>query len=205
MNELFENVKQIVGQYLTEENFIKKGKNRFVRKQENFKREEVITFSYVKDKTPESDRIFIEVMSGIYYKDVNSLDKKIVNDFLNSYPIIAGSVGHFKKESNDYISTPIDNSSQIVNVSNLIISSINEGAFNLFDKYSSLKDIIRGIEEKDDWLNNYHKFIKTRRQVKVAAMYLLVYGKNKAIDWYKNNVSLDIKGNLFLEKMIEEW
>ena len=151
-------------------------------------------------------KFYIGVTSGIYYKEVNSLDKKIVQDFLNSYPIIAGSIGHFKDTDSNFISIPISNSGEIERAANEIIQNIEDGAFNLFNKFPTLESILEEIENKHEWLNDYHKFKKIRRQVRVATMYNLVNNKNSAIQWFKEN-SLDTEKSKseILEKMEANW
>ncbi|MBW1296760.1 hypothetical protein [Aquimarina litoralis] len=206
MNELLEAVKNKVGSFLIDKGYTKRGKNDFIKKEKLHKREEVISFSSRKGRAPHTDQTYIGITSGIYYKEVNSLDKKIVQDFLNSYPIIAGSIGHFKNTDSKFISIPISNTDQIESVSNEIISNIEDGAFNLFKTFPTLESILKGIDAKNEWLNDYHKFIKIRRQVRIATMYLLTEDKNKAIQWFKEN-SLDTEKSKseILEKMGANW
>lgn len=206
MNELLEAVKDKVGAFLIDKGYTKRGKNDFIKKEKLHKREEVISFSSRKGRAPHTDQTYIGITSGIYYKEVNSLDKKIVQDFLNSYPIIAGSIGHFKNTDSKFISIPISNTDQIESVSNEIICNIEDGAFNLFKTFPTLESILEGIDTKNEWLNDYHKFIKIRRQVRIATMYLLTEDKNKAIQWFKEN-SLDTEKSKseILEKMETNW
>jgi len=119
----------------------KRGKNDFVKKEKLHKREEVISFSSRKGRAPHTDQTYIGVTSGIYYKDLNSLDKKIVQDFLNSYPVISGSIGHYKKEESGYLSIPIKDSSQIEYVSNEIIENIEKRSFQFIFKISDLRKL----------------------------------------------------------------
>ena len=205
MNELFEAVKSKVGEFLIDKEYIKRGKNDFIRKEKLYKREEVITFSSVSGKAPRPDITSINITSGIYYKQVNSLDKKIVKDFLNSYPIVSGSIGHFKNENSGYFSIPIGNVSKVDMVSQEIIKNIELGAFNLFKKYSSIKNILLAIDQKQEWLNDYHKFLNFRESIKLAAMYNLAFNKDKAIEWFNSNAPENAKKIETLELMEKEW
>lgn len=205
MNELFEEVKGEVAKLLLEKEFVKKGTKAFVKKEKLHKREEVITFSSVKGKAPHTDVSYISVTSGIYYKDVNVLDKKIIKDFLNSYPIISGSIGHYKNKNEGYFSVPINNKSQVTAVAKEIIENIELGGFNLFKKYSTLNKIIEGINNKDEWLNDYHKFLDFRGSIRVAAMYRLAFNKINAVEWFNNNAPDNAKKSKTLELIKEEW
>ncbi|WP_289063032.1 hypothetical protein [uncultured Zobellia sp.] len=205
MNELFEAAKTEVGKFLTKKGYIKKGKNNFVKKEKLYKREEVIAFSSVSGKAPRPEITSINITSGIYYKEVNFLDKKIVKDFLNSYPIVSGSIGHFKNENSGYFSVPIDDISQLSRVSTEIIENVELGAFSLFERYSSLGDIIKAIEEKEEWLKDYHKFLNFRESIRLAAMYCLVCSKNEAIEWFIHNAPENPKKTKTLELIKKEW
>ncbi|WP_298538598.1 hypothetical protein [uncultured Aquimarina sp.] len=206
MNELLEVVKDKVGSFLIDKGYTKRGNNAYIKKEKLHKREEVISFSSRKGRTPHTDQTYIGVTSGIYYRELNSKDKKIIQDFLNSYPIIAGSIGHFKNTDSKFISIPICNTDQIESVSNEIISNIEDGAFNLFKTFPTLESILEGIDTKNEWLNDYHKFIKIRSQVRVAAIYLLTEDKNKAVQWFKENATDSEKSKQeILEKMEANW
>ncbi|WKX76207.1 hypothetical protein [Zobellia laminariae] len=205
MNELFEAVKTEVGKFLTEKGYVKRGKNDFVKKGKLYKREEVITFSSVSGKAPRPDITSINITSGIYYKEVNSLDKKIIKDFFNSYPIVSGSIGHFKNENSGYFSVPINQITQVNRVSKEIIETVELGAFNLFKKYSTLEDILKAIDKKEDWLKDYHKFLNFRESIRLAAIYCLTYNKNEAIEWFNNNAPDNVKKAEALELLKNEW
>ncbi|WP_159020826.1 hypothetical protein [Algibacter sp. L3A6] len=205
MNELFEAVKSKVGEFLIDKEYIKRGENDFVKKEKLHKREEVITFSSVSGKAPRPDITSINVSSGIYYKQVNSLDKKIVKDFLNSYPIVSGSIGHFKNDNSGYFSIPIDDISKVDIVSKEIIKNIELGAFNLFNKYSSIKDILTAIDKKEEWLKDFHKFLNFRESIKLAAMYNLAFDKNKAIEWFISTAPDNTKKEKTLDLIQQEW
>ncbi|AXT55686.1 hypothetical protein D1815_07940 [Aquimarina sp. AD1] len=206
MNKLLDSIKDKVGLFLMDKGYTKRGKNDFIKKEKLHKREEVISFSSRKGRTPHTDQTYIGVTSGIYYMEVNSLDKKIIQDFLNSYPIITGSIGHFKDTDNNFISIPINNSDQVESVANEIIENIKDGGFNLFNKFPTLESILKEIDNKHEWLNDYHKFKKIRRQVRISAMHLLVTDKSTAIQWFKEN-SLDTEKSKpeIIKKMEASW
>ncbi|WP_299219270.1 hypothetical protein [uncultured Aquimarina sp.] len=206
MNELLEAVKDKVGSFLIDKGYTKRGKNDFIKKEKLHKREEVISFSSRKGRAPHTDQTYIGVTSGIYYKEVNSLDKKIIQDFLNSYPIISGSISHYKQEESGYLSIPIYSASQIDSVANEIIENIEKGAFNLFSKYPDIESLVKGIENKDEWLNDYHKHLDFRESIRIATMYLLAENKDAAIKWFKENASDSEKTKPeILEKMEANW
>lgn len=206
MSELFESVKNQVGAFLIAQGFTSRGKNAFVRKEKKHKREEVVTFSTRKSKTPHSSDIYIGVTAGIYLKELNTYDKKIINDFLNSYPIISGSIGHYKNSNPGFVSIPINNPTQVEIVSNQIISDIKSGAFNLFSKFPNTESILQGIIQKDEWLKDYHKFLSGREAIRVAAIYRLSEGKEVAIDWFEKNAqNSDNNKDGFLTAMKEYW
>ncbi|SEK23829.1 hypothetical protein SAMN04487910_0044 [Aquimarina amphilecti] len=206
MNNLLESVKDKVGSFLIDKGYTKRGKNDFIRKEKLHKREEVISFSSRKGRAPHTGQTYIGITSGIYYKEVNSLDKKIIQDFLNSYPIITGSISHFKDTDNNFISIPINNSDQVESIANEIIENIKDGGFNLFNKFPTLESILDGIEKKHEWLNDYHKFIKIRRQVRIAAMSLLIKDKDTAIHWFKENSLASEKSKQeIIKKMETNW
>jgi len=66
--------------------------------------------------------------------------------------------------------------------------------------------LIRGIENQDDWLKDYHKHIEYRELIRIATMYLLHENKDKAIQWFKENASDTEKTKLeIVEKMKANW
>ncbi len=204
MNELLESVIEKVGIFLVDKGYSKKGKNTFVKRIKD--REEVITFSERKGRGNFSDYIYIGVTSGIYFKKVNALDRKIIKDFLNSYPIVSGSIGHFKNSEAGFISIPINSFEQVDEVSRIIITNIQEGAFNLFCTYPDLKSIISGIENNDEWLKEYSKFLDFRKSIRLAAIYCIEKNKDFAISWFDNSeLATEENKTKILNKMREEW
>ncbi|MFV0506641.1 MAG: hypothetical protein ACK5L5_08035 [Bacteroidales bacterium] len=192
MNELLKSVIDQVSIFLLEKGYSKKGKDSFVKKYKENGREEVIAFSSRKGRGDFSDHIYIGVTSGIYFKKVNSLDRKVVSDFLNSYPIISGSIGHFNNSNSGFISIPLNNQDQTEEVSKIIVSNIQEGAFNLFKTYPDLKSVIEGIEREDDWLKDYTRFLDFREAVRLAAMYCIERGKKMNPANHKSSIIIKL-------------
>lgn len=186
MNELLEAVIDNVSLFLLDKGYSKKGKKEFIKKSKENGREEIITFSNRKGRGDYSNYIYIGVTSGIYYKKVNFLDKKIIKDFLNSYPIVSGSISHFKKLDSGFMSIPMNNLEQTEEVSKIIINNIEEGAFNLYNTYPDLKSILSGVKRKDEWLKEYSTFLDFRHSIRLAAMYCIEESKNFAISWFSD-------------------
>ncbi len=205
MNKLLESVIEQVEIFLLDKGYSKKGKDSFVKKNKENGREEKISFSHRRGRGDYSDWIYIGVTSGIYFKKVNTLDRKIIKDFLNSYPIVSGSIGHFKNSNSGFISIPINSFEQINEVSKIIIDNIREGAFNLFNTYPDLKSIISGIQENHEWLKDYSKSLDFRGYIRLAAMYRIEKNKEFAILWFKQNAPNDERKVQIIKLMEKEW
>jgi hypothetical protein len=203
MSDLFSTVKEEIQTYLADKGFTLRG-GKFVRKKSPFKREECIIL-YSRRSRPPYDYVEITTLCNIYYKEVNALDKKIVADFLNSYPIVAGSIGYFKENDPNYFVVRINNMSEVNNVVQEIIKNITEGAFNLFNNiFPTLESIVEGIKLKKSFLRDYIK-PSLRESVQVAAMLYLIENKENALAWFEDSAPNEKDKNLFLEKMKNNW
>lgn len=206
MSELLKSVIEQVGIFLLDKEYSKKGKDSFIKKAKENGREEIITFSERKGRGNFSNYVYIGVTSSIYYRKVNTLDKKIIKDFLNSYPIISGSIGHYKDSDSGFISIPMNSFEQTDEVSEIIIANIEQGAFNLFNTYPDLKSIISGIEKNDEWLKDYSKFLDFRKSIRLAAIYCIEKGKEYAISWFSNSqLETEEQKKEVLSSMEREW
>lgn len=205
MNELLESVIKKVGVFLLDKGYSIKGKNDFVKKTKENGKEEIISFTHRNGRGDSSNYIYIGVTSGIYFKKVNNLDKKIIKDFLNSYPILSGSIGSFRKHDSGFISIPICNLEQSSEVSRIIIDNIELGAFNLFNTYPNLESIILGIDKKDEWLKDYTEFLDFRNSIRLAAIYCIEKGKEYAISWFDKSQPKSKEKEEALFKMEKEW
>jgi hypothetical protein len=203
MNDLFLAVKEEVQKYLVDKDFTLRGGN-FVRKKSPFKREERIILYSRRSRSP-YDYVEITALCNIYYKEVNALDKKIVTDFLNSYPIIARSIGYFKENEPNYFFINIANVSEVDHVVQEIIKNITEGAFNLFDNiFPTLESIVEGIRLKNPLLRDMIK-PSLRDSIPVAAMLYLTENKENALAWFENSAPEEKDKSVFLEKMKNNW
>jgi hypothetical protein len=203
MNELVLNVISEIEKFLIEQNFHLKDSNKFIQKETPYKRENHIVINSRQSRVPYE---YIEITStcSIYYKEVNILDKKIVSDFLNSYPIIAGSIGYFKENRSNYFSIKITNASEIGFVSQEIIKNIKEGAFNLFKMFPTLDSIIEAINLKEPFFKDYIN-PSLRTSIQIASMLYLIKGKDTAIKWFTDFAPNEKDKNVFLEKMKVNW
>jgi hypothetical protein len=205
MDELFANIISEIEKYLLNKNFVLKGKSTFVNKESQLKKENNIILYYRKSRSP-YDYIEITAICNIYYKSVNMLDKKIINDSINSYPIIAGSIGYFKENNKEYFKINIKEFSEVNVVSEEIIKNIEEGAFNLFSSFSTLENILKAIENKhvlfgiSDYINPNLRF-----SIRRACIICLLYGKEEAIKWFDNFAPNEKNKREFINKMICEW
>jgi hypothetical protein len=201
MNELFFKVIEETQDYLMSKSFSRKGKSDFIRKfPKEYKREELISFSFVKSKDMEGV-IFIEIIVGIYYPTVKKVEKEIISDFINSYPIISGSAGHFTKE-NIYTSVPISRIDEIETVKKKLFTYLEEGAFNLFNLFPTIKSIADGILNKNEHLYQYHKFYKLRNLITASCILIVAYGFDKTQLWIEENIKEeDEKKILLIEKL----
>ncbi|MDR1182531.1 MAG: hypothetical protein LBL13_11190 [Bacteroidales bacterium] len=203
MSDLFLTVKEEIQTYLADKDFTLRG-GKFVRKKSPFKREECIIL-YSRRSRPPYDYVEITALCNIYYKEVNALDKKIVTDFSNSYPIIAGSIGYFKEHEPNYFSINIANVAEVNNVVQEIIKNITEGAFNLFNNiFPTLESIVEGIRLKKSFLRDYIE-PSLRESARVAAMLYLTENKENALAWFENSAPNEKDKSLFLEKMKNNW
>ncbi len=205
MNELLESVINNIEIFLLDKGYLKIGKKDFVRKTKENGRQEKISFSHRRGRGDYSDWIYIEITCGIYFSKVNKLDKRIIQDFLNPYPIISGSIGYYKKSDKGYISIPIDSYQQIDEVVEIMIKNIEKGAFNLFNTYPTLKSILLGVENNDEWLKDYHKPLEFRGAIRLSAMYLLEKGKDFAIFWFEQNAPNNENKMQIIKLMKEKW
>lgn len=203
MNDLILSVKAEIEKFLIEQNFQLKGKKKFVQKESSYKRENQIVIYSRRSRAPYE---YIEITStcAIYYKEVNKLDKKIVNDFLNSYPIVAGSIGYFKEKNPNYFSIKITNISELNYVSHEIIKNIKDGAFNLFKKFSTLEDIIASINLRESLFKDYVN-PPLRESIRMAAMLYLTKGKEESLKWFTVFAPNEKEKAFFLEKMKVNW
>lgn len=206
MNIIFEKVKENVGDFLVEQGFSACGGSGFIRKDKSKNREERIDLEYREGKGSEfQDTIYISAMCGIYYKNVNMLDKKIKNDFLNSYPLIAGSIKQFDEKESGYLSLEISSMSDVEKVSDEIIYYIKNGAFNLFDQYSDLKSILEAIDNNDSRFTDFNKHLNVRNAVRVSAIRLLVENKEESISWFTRNIPEEKEKKDLIETMQKVW
>jgi hypothetical protein len=144
-------------------------------------------------------------LCNIYYKEVNALDKKIVTDFLNPYPIIARSIGYFKENEPNYFSINIASVSEVNHVAQEIIKNITEGAFNLFDNiFPTLESIVEGIRLKNPLLRGKIN-PSLRDSIRIAAMLYLTENKENALAWFENSAPEEKDKRVFLEKMKNNW
>lgn len=205
MNELFSSIVSKVENYLLDKSFVLKGKSTFVYKETQFKKENNIIL-YSRESRQPYNYLEITAICNIYYKSVNILDKKIINDFMNSYPIISGSIGYYKEYDKKYFAINIREFSEVDVVSKEIIKNIEEGAFNLFSSFPTLESILNAIDNKQtlfgitDYLNPNLRF-----SVRRACIICLLHGKEEAIKWFDNFVPNDEDKNKFLNKMVCEW
>ncbi|MDR1273919.1 MAG: hypothetical protein LBK12_05150 [Odoribacteraceae bacterium] len=203
MSDLFLAVKEEIQKYLADKDFTLRGGD-FVRKKSPFKREECIILYSRRSRAP-YDYVEITALCNIYYKEVNALDKKVVADFLNAYPIIAGSIGYFKENGPNYFFINIASVSEVDHVVQEIIKNITEGAFNLFNNiYPTLESIVEGIRLKKPFLRDYIK-PSLRESVRIAAMLYLTENKENALAWFEDSAPDEKDKSLFLEKMKNNW
>jgi hypothetical protein len=203
MNNLFLDVLLRVEKYLSDNNFSLKGKNTFIQKVSQFKRENSIILYSRRSRLPH-EYIEITAMCNIYYKTINMLDKVIISDFMNSYPIIAGSTGIFNEHKRQYFSINIQDISEIDFVSNEIIKNIEDGAFHLFSLFPTLESIHAAIENNNTLLKDYLN-PNIRFSIRRACVICLLFGKDEAIKWFLNFAPSEKNKSIYIERMKKNW
>lgn len=206
MKEKFESIVKIIESRMMKYDFVSKGKDSFVRK--NADKEEKIALSYRRGKgVGFENTIYISAMANITFSNLNKEEKKIIKDSLNSYPIIGGSAKHFYDEDPGYLSIAVDENSDDEEVVNELMFYIENGAFKLFEKYNSLKEILNSIENEDKHFDDFHKFLDFRNAIRLATIKYIVEGKDVAISWFENlkMSSEDLDKNKILDEMKSNW
>lgn len=130
------------------------------------------------------------------------IEKKIIKDFLNSYPLIGGATGLFTNSQNYVEYEVFDYHSGRLALEKLI-NEFEDGGISLFDTFSDLQSIMDGINTKHIWLSEY--FINTglREKITIACVLFVCNGKDTSVKWLENNISNENKKEDILEKFLK--
>jgi len=171
---------------LIERQFVEKGKRDFVRKiKSDFNREEKITFSARLHRS-DSDAIYVACTIGLYYPSVKKIESFFIDDHLLKYPIFAGSISHFS-ESQEFMSVLYKTEVNLADVVEKVKNELELGAFNLISIFPTLESIYLGIINKHPYLYTFYNSYNERELLTVTCIVLLLYGKDKALEWTKEN------------------
>jgi hypothetical protein len=206
MKEKFNDIVNDIEPKIEKFGFVVKAKDSFVRK--NADKEEKIALSYRRGKgVGFENTIYISAMANITFSNLNKEEKKIINDSLKSYPIIGGSAKHFYDEDPGYLSIAVDENSDNEEVVNELMFYIENGAFKLFEKYNSLKEILNSIENEDKHFDDFHKFLDFRNAIRLATIKYIVESKDVAISWFENlkMSGEDLDKKEILDEMKSNW
>lgn len=190
---------------MKEKGFAAKGKLEFLRKSEPHKREELLSLDSRPGKPPHHDTLYVSMTCGIYSKAVNAADAKIEKDFINTYPLAGGSIGHYRKEGEGYFSIPVIGEPDFPKAAAAIKDAIENGAFNLFAKFPTLDSLVEGIDRKDPWLSAFHINPAFRQYIRAAAIRYVARGKDDAMAWFQKAAPADKSKTKVLAKMKKEW
>lgn len=172
--------------FLLERQFVAKGKRDFVRKiKSDFDRQEKITFSARLHRL-DSNTIYVACTIGLYYPSVKKIESFFITDHLSKYPIFAGSISHFS-ESNMFLSVPYKTEVNLTDVVEEIKGELEAGAFNLTNTFPTLESIYLGIINKHPFLYKFYNSYQEREVLMVTCIVLLLYGKEKALEWAQEN------------------
>lgn len=183
MNKYTEKTISTIHGFLKQFGFSKKSKLSFSRKQAP-KREESFSISIRKGRAPYNNYDYISINVGIYYPEVKKMEKELISNFLNSYPIIGGAVSLYTK-SQKYEEYPVFDEASSDYAYKGIIQEIKEGGFVLFNTFPDLNSILLGISNKHEWLKDYFLNLDTRTKITIASMMVIEHGKEQAIEWIK--------------------
>lgn len=162
--------------------FVGRGKRDFVRKiKSDYNREEKITFSARLHRS-DHDAIYTACTVGLYYPSIKKIEKIFIDDHLLKYPIVAGSVSHFSN-SNMFLSVLYKTGINLTQAFTEIEQELNEGGFNLINMFPTLESIYQGIINKHPFLRKFHSFYDERELLTVTCIVLLLYGKERALEW----------------------
>lgn len=195
----------LIEAFLAPLGFVHKGKGEFSRKVEPHKREEKLNLHHRHDKPPHHEALSLSMICGIYYKTVNTADAKIEKDFLNTYPLVAGSIGYFRDTKGVFLSVPLSDAGNIPQVAKIFETEIAQGALSLFSKFPTLESLIAGAERKDPWLTDLHLKPDFRMHIRLAAMRFVAFGKEPAIEWFRKSAPDHAAKAATVEKMRKEW
>ncbi|RWW91785.1 hypothetical protein [Flavobacterium cerinum] len=172
--------------FLLERQFVEKGKRDFVKKiKSDFNRQEKITFSGRLHRS-DSDAIYIDPVVGIYYPSVKKIEKFFIDDHLSKYPVVAGSISHFS-ERNIYLSVLYKTGINLTEVVKEIHRELDLGAFTLLSMFPTLESIYLGVIHKHPFLYKFHRSYDERKLLTMTCIILLLYGKEKAMEWTKES------------------
>lgn len=171
---------------LLERHFLEKGKRDFVRKiKPDFNREEKITFS-ARVHNSDPDAIYVACTIGLYYPSVKKIESFFIADHLSKYPIFAGNISHFS-ESQEFLSVLYKTEVNLAEVVEKIKNELELGAFNLINIFPTLESIYLGVINKHPYLYKFYNSYNDRQLLTVTCIALLLYGKDKALEWTKEN------------------
>ncbi|MCM0667480.1 hypothetical protein [Flavobacterium tyrosinilyticum] len=154
--------------YANSKGFSKIGKMSF-RKIESTTIENLWSIQIRKGRAPYMNYDYVSSTAGIYSKVVRKLEKKIISDFLNSYPLVGGATGLFT-DFNEYDEFAVfDNETLNITFEKLILEFEN-GGLALFNKFNTLENIISGIDSKHYWFSDYFKNVTIRQKITIACM-----------------------------------
>jgi len=132
-----------------------------------------------------------------------SIKKRVIQDHLSAYPLVADSIRHFYDPDLGFLSIAVDTNTTLENVVKELMYYVENGAFKLFEKYQALKDILVAVDSHDNNFSSFKKFLDLRNAIRVATIRYIVVGKENAISWFeKLEVSDgDFNRREILEKM----
>jgi hypothetical protein len=190
----------MVEPFMLEKDFSKKKDGSFIRKNKSdYGREELFSFN-ARAHREDPNSIYVSCMIGIYYPGVRKMEKNFINDFILKYPIVAGSISHFspKKIFLSVLYTPGKNEDEVYLE---IKNEMEQGGFNLAKTFPDLEHIYAGILNRHPFLSEYHKVYDERRLLTVTCIILLLKGKEKAIEWVKDNYKESTNKTAMIEKI----
>jgi len=191
MDDFIEQFLQKLDLKLQRRHYLKNGKSTFTRKVKSpDKKNEVITLNFRLSRTPGSNDRFIGITASLYFPDVRKIEKMFIQDFMNSYPLIGGPAYTFYNEQSQDITIPLNPYLDQEHVLAKVNNQIEEGAFNLFQRYNTLKGLWDGINKQDQWLHKYHVHRDTRHTLTIICISLIVNGINFTKGWIENNFDL---------------
>jgi hypothetical protein len=186
MKEYLNKLITMVERPIIEAGFSKKGETDFVRKiKSDFNRQELFSFS-ARAHRAEANAIYVSCTIGIYYPPVRKMEKFFIDDHLFRYPIVAGSISHFSPEKKflSHLYIPGQNEPEVISY---VAREIEIGGFGLLRTFPDLSTIYNGIISKHPYLSDYYTVYSERENLTVLCIILVLFGKQKGIEWIETN------------------